>query len=207
MYRDRLGDAARALDAFRAAQRLMPDAADVRKGMTELFVVTDQLDEGINMVRGALKKRPLDAALYGELYDLFLRKRAFDRAWCAVDAMVTLGAELDDEKARFYGDYPPRVLSKVPGTLTGTAWRSHILHGELDPALTAIFALVTPPVLRARIAMVPFQALRQSLGERVTSNGAVSHEVLRTVADASEILSFVAPSLHVRKGTAPLSPA
>ena len=114
IYRDRLGDAARALDAFRAAQRLMPEANEVRKGMVELFVVTDQLDEGINMVRGALKKRPLDAALYGELYDLFLRKRAFDRAWCAVDAMTALHTKMDASKERFYADYPPIALAHIP---------------------------------------------------------------------------------------------
>jgi tetratricopeptide (TPR) repeat protein len=207
IYRDRLGDAARALDAFRAAQRLKPDAPDVRKGMTELFIVTEQLDEGVNMVRAALKKQPQEIALYNELYDLFLRKRSFDRAWCAVDALVTLGATLDNEKSRFYGDYPPPSLSKIPGTLTASAWRSHILHAELDPALTAIFALVTPAVMRARIALVPFQALRASLGEPLRSNGALAHEVLRSVADASEILNFQAPSLHVRKGTTPLAPA
>jgi hypothetical protein len=205
IYRDRLGDAARALDSFRAAQRLKPDAPDVRRGMTELFIVTDQLDEGVTMVRAALKKQPQEIALYNELYDLFLRKRAFDRAWCAVDALVTLGSPLDAEKARFYGDYPPPALSKVPGTLTANAWRSHILHPELDPALTAIFALVTPAVMRARIALVPFQTLRASLGEPLHANTPLAHEVLRTVADASEILTFTPPSLHVRKGPHPLS--
>ncbi|MGO8997343.1 MAG: tetratricopeptide repeat protein, partial [Polyangiaceae bacterium] len=206
IYRDRLGDAARALDAFRAAQRLKPDDGDVRKGIIELFVVTDQLDEGVSMVREALKKRPLDAGLYAELYELFLRKRSFDRAWCAVDALVALGANLDDEKTRFYTDYPPPVLAQVPGTLVANAWRSHILHADLDPALTAIYALVTPSVLRSRIALVPFQQLRRSMGEPLRVNGAVAHEVLQSVADACEILSFPAPSLHPRKGqTVPLA--
>jgi tetratricopeptide (TPR) repeat protein len=206
IYRDRLGDAARALDAFRAAQRLKPDAADVRKGIIELFVVTDQLDEGIAMVRAALKKRPLEAGLYAELYELFLRKRSFDRAWCAIDALVALGTPLDDEKNRFYTDYPPPVLAQVPGTLVAGAWRSHILHAELDPALTTIFALVTPAVLRARIAVVPFQQLRRSLGDPLRMNGAVAHEVLQAVSDACEILTFPAPTLHARKGqTIPLA--
>jgi tetratricopeptide (TPR) repeat protein len=205
IYRDRLGDAARALDSFRAAQRVKPDAVDVRKGMVELFVVTDQLDEGVGMLRGMLRKHPQDVALYAELYELLLRKRSFDRAWCAVDALVALGTQLDGEKARFYNDYPPPALSKVPGTLTAGAWRSHILHKELDPALTAIFALVAPAVLRARLALVPFQALRQSLGEPLRPTGVLQHEVMSAVSNASEILSFVTPSLHVRNGTAPLS--
>ncbi|HEY2517996.1 MAG TPA: hypothetical protein VGI39_44300 [Polyangiaceae bacterium] len=209
IYRDRLGDAARALDAFRGAQRVKPDADDVRKGMIELYVVTDQLDEGVKMVRGALKKRPLDAKLYAELYELFLRKRSFDQAWCAVDALATLGVTLDEERGRFYADYPPPSLSTVPGTLATTAWRSHIVHEGLDPALSSIFALVTPAVLRARTSLIPFQQLRASLGEPLQMNGALAHEVLQTLADASEILNVSAPSLHPRKQPVPfaLAPA
>ncbi len=208
IYRDRLGDAARALDAFRAAQRIKPEEDDVRKAIVELFVVTDQLDDAVNMVRTALRKRPLDPALYTEIYELFLRKRSFDRAWCAVDALVALGAPVSEEKARFYTDYPPPVLSRVPGTLAASAWRSHILHGDLDPALTAIFAILTPIVVRARVAAVPFQQLRRSLGEPLKSSGALAHEILGTVSDACEILSFSTPSLHAKKGqTIPFSPA
>ena len=206
IYRDRLGDAARALDAFRAAQRIKPDAEDTRKGMIELFVVTDQLDEGVSMVRATLKKRPLDPGLYAELYELFLRKRAFDRAWCAVDALVALDAPLKPEMTRFYTDYPPPVLAQIPGTLTPSAWRSHILHGELDQALTAIFAHVTPAVVRSRIAVVPFQQLRSSLGDPLRMNGTIAHEILTSVSDACEILGFPTPSLHPRKGqTVPLT--
>jgi tetratricopeptide (TPR) repeat protein len=206
IYRDRLGDAARALDAFRAAQRIKPDEEDVRKAIGELFVVTDQLDDAINLVRTTLKKRPLDPILYGELYELFLRKRSYDRAWCAVDALIALGAPVSEEKARFYTDYPPPVLAQVPGTLAASAWRSHLLHGELDAALTTIFAIVTPIVIRSRVAAVPFQQLRRSLGEPLRANGALATEVIDTVADACEILGFAPPSLHGKKGqTVPLA--
>jgi hypothetical protein len=92
------------------------------------------------------------------------------------------------------------VLAQVPGTLVTSAWRSHILHRELDPALTAIYALVTPSVLRARVALIPFQQLRRTMGDPLRMNGAVAHEVLQAVSDACEILSFPAPSLHARKG-------
>jgi tetratricopeptide (TPR) repeat protein len=206
IYRDRLGDAARALDSFRAAQRLKPDADDVRRAMIELFVVTDQLPEAVSMVRAALKKKPLDPARYRELYELFLRQRAFDKAWCALDALATLGAPFDAEQARFYQDYPPPTLSHVPGTITVGAWRSHILHPELDPALTKIFALVTPVVLRARSLLLPFAALKRSIGEPLRETNAVAHEIVRTVADGAEILALPAPTLHLREGQpAPLA--
>jgi tetratricopeptide (TPR) repeat protein len=199
IYRDRLADAARALDAFRAAQRLKPDDDDVRKAMTELFVVSDQLDEAVTMVRAALKKKPQDPALYRELYELFLRQRSFDKGWCALDALATLGAPLDAEQVRFYEDYPPPSLSQIPGTVTASAWRSHILHPGLDPSLTKIFALVTPIVLRARSLMLPFAQLRRTLGEPLRETNAVSHEVVEAVHDGAEILALPAPSLHIRE--------
>jgi tetratricopeptide (TPR) repeat protein len=199
IYRDRLGDNARALDAFKAAQRLKPDDAEVRKAIVELFVLTEDLDAGIAMVREAVVKRPLDAGLYAELYDLFLRQRSFDRAWCAVDALVALGAPLDEQKTRFYTDYPPHVLSDVPGTLAATAWRSHIVHRDLDPALTAIYAIMTPVFLRARIAIVPFTQLRSTMEDSLREDGGVAQDVLESVGDACEILNCPTPSLHARK--------
>ena len=198
VYRDRLGDAARALDAFRAAQRIKPDDSGARKAMTELLVVTDQIDDAIAMERSALKTRANDPRIYRELYSLFLRKRAFDSAWCALDAMASLGAALDAEQARFYADFPPPPLAQIPGTLTPYAWRSHIVHPDLDAALTKIFALVTPIVLRARIAMVPFQQLRRSLGEPLREESAIAHEVIGAIADGAEIVAMPPPTLHAR---------
>ncbi len=210
IYRDRLGDAARALDAFRAAQRVKPDANDVRKGIVELYVVTDQLDEGVTMVRSALKKRPLDlrpsmpgsSTISSSASAPSNRRVVRGGHWLVA---LRRADELQQKTCGFYTDYPPPVLAHVPGTLASSAWRSHILHGDLDPALTAIFALVTPAVLRARIAVVSAEQLQRSLGEPLQVNDAVSHEVFQSVSDACEILGFPTPALYPRRGqTVPL---
>ena len=89
IYRDRLGDAARALDAFRGAQRLKPDANDVRKGMTELFIVTEQLDEGHPRSRRveeeAARDRALQRAVRSVPPEAVVRSRVV-RGRCARDA-------------------------------------------------------------------------------------------------------------------------
>ena len=206
IYRDRLGDAARALDAFRAAQRLKPDATDVRKGIVELFVVTDQLDEGVDMVRAALKKRPLEAGLYVELYELFLRKRAFDRAWCAVDALVALGDAARRGEDRFYTDYPPPVLSQVPGTLVGERVEvAHPPRGARPGAHDDLRARHARGAARARRARPVPAASSFARGaapderRRRPRSAAVRRRCLRD-------LTFPAPTLHARKGqTIPLS--
>jgi len=35
-------------------------------------------------------------------------------------------------------------LDRVPGQIVDQAWRSHIFHADLDPALTNILAILTP---------------------------------------------------------------
>jgi tetratricopeptide (TPR) repeat protein len=200
IFRDRMGDAARALDAFRAAARLKPEGDEVRRVVCELLVVTDKVAEAIAMVRAAIKKQPQQADLYAELYELFCRQRAFDKAWCALDAFGAVGGAMNTEQARFYADFPPTLLSSIPGTLTGVAWRSHVLHGDLDPALTAIFAVVTPAVLRARLAVVQKDWLAKSLGEPLAPEGATATSVLKAVRNGAEVLGLEKPTLHARKG-------
>jgi tetratricopeptide (TPR) repeat protein len=206
IFRDRLVDAPRALDAFRAAARLKPESDDVRKVLCELFVVTSQIDAAVAMVRAAIKKRPQEPALYDELYSLFLRQGAFDKAWCALDAMTVAGGAFTPEQAQFYADYPPTPLASVPGTLTPAAWRTHVVHPELEPALTALFATLMPAVLRARLAVLPSKWLSKTLGAPLTPKGASANRVLSVVNDASEILGLPVPTLHACKGPVPLAP-
>ncbi len=206
IYRDRLGDAERAFEALDAASRLQPDDTEVRKIVTELLVVTDNLDNAVARVRASIDRDPHDAELYAELYELFLRQHAFDKAWCAVNVLARL-RDLEAEQARFHADYAPMPLSEIPGQLVEQAWQSHVLHGDLDPTLTRIFALITPAVARMRFAQ-----LRPELrvGRPFTANHARMHDVIRaTFANGAEILSLPPPELLLGdpKAPVPFAPA
>jgi hypothetical protein len=194
---------------------MKPEAEEVRKAIVELLVVTEQLDEAVATVRAALKKRPEDAALYRELYDLFCRQHAFDKAWCVLDALAGLGVTMSREESRFHADFPPTPLAFVPGTLAHGAWRSHLVHRDLDLSLTGIFALILPAVLRARLAIMTAQNTKTKnggrapidLGEPLSETGATSAEVLAAVADACEILGLSPPKVYERKSPpVPLAP-
>src|SRR5262249_4883980 len=91
VYRDRLGDAARALDAFRAAVKVKPESEPDRKCVLELLIVMDQLDIAVNEARSAIAKDPERAERYQDLYELFLRCHAHDRAWCAASVLAHMG--------------------------------------------------------------------------------------------------------------------
>jgi tetratricopeptide (TPR) repeat protein len=209
VYRDRLGDAERALDAFRQACLLRPDDAKDRKIVSELLVVTDRIDEAIQVTRTALKRRPLDHALYGELYDLFLRQRQFDKAWCAVNAMAVTG-KLNEPALAFYHDYPATPLWEVPGSLTGNAWRSHLVHRDLDPELTTIFALIAPAVARVRFGVLPQARKAEVLGKPISHGEPLAPAAARAVElirNASEILSLPMPEITLRPMTSAIVPA
>lgn len=194
VYRDRLGDAGRALEAFDAAERVRANDPELRKMKIELYVVNGELDKAVAQVRGAIDRTPHEAALYQELYELFLRQQSFDLAWCAVNVLAQM-QELTPEQAQFHGDYPPYRLSDIPGRITEEAWRSHLLGG-LDPLLTGIFAWMTPAVARARHAMMPPEQIVLTVGRPLTQAHTHLAEAIRTTfRDASEILAIPSPDL------------
>jgi len=195
VYRDRLGDAERALEAFDAADRIRSTDVELRKMVTELLIVTDRVDMAIAGVRMHISREPLTGPLYADLYDLFLRKHAFDQAWCAVNVLAQL-QPLTREQAQFLGDYPPYPMGDVPGQIPEQAWQSHLLHGDLDPLLTRIFAWMTPAVARARHAMIPPEQMAMAMGRPLTPQHTPHADTVRTAfRNAAEILSMPIPEM------------
>jgi hypothetical protein len=206
IYRDRLGDAERAYEALDAAATLDPEHIEVRKIVTELLVVTDNLDNAVARVRGAIQRTPHEAELYAELYELFLRQHAFDKAWCAVNVLARL-RDLDEEQARFHDDYAPMPLSEIPGQIVEQAWQSHVLHPELDPTLTRIFSMITPIVARMRYAQLRPE---MRVGRPFTPNQSRLYELIHaTFANGAEILALPVPELLQGdpKSAVPFAPA
>ncbi|MBX3259158.1 MAG: hypothetical protein KF782_05660 [Labilithrix sp.] len=206
IYRDRLGDASRAYDALDAASRLRPDDGEVRKIVVELLVVTDNLDNAVARLRDEIDRDPHDPQLYAELYELFLRQHFFDKAWCAVNVLSRM-REPTPEQRRFHEDYAPMPLDGVPGQIVEQAWRSHVFHAALDPALTNVFALLTPAVARMRYGQLRPE---QRVGRPFTPNHSRMHDVVRATFDnAAEILAVEAPELLLGdpKSPAPFTPA
>lgn len=201
IYRDRLGDAARAFDALDVAAQLRPDHVEVRRSVTELLVVTDNLDNAVLRIRGQIDREPHDPLLYEELYELFLRQHSFDKAWCAVSVLALLGAP-SGEQRRFLEDYAPMPLDQVPGQIVEQAWRSHLLHEQLDPSLTRIFASIVPAAFRLRAGHLrPEERVSQAF----TADHSVMHDFVRKTFDnASEILGVAVPELVVGFASAPV---
>ena len=77
----------------------------------------------------------------------------------------------------------------VPGQIVEQAWTSHILHAELDPTLTQLFAIMTPAVMM----------MRQGTGGPVftPAHSRLYDPIRTTFANAAEILGLPVPDLFV----------
>jgi tetratricopeptide (TPR) repeat protein len=201
VYRDRLEDASRAYESFEAAARIKPEDVEVRKIVTELLVVSDNLDNAVQRTREMIDRDPYDPELFAELYDLFLRQHYFDKAWCAVNVLQSL-RPLTVEQQRFHEDYAPMDLSEVPGQIVEQAWTSHVFHADLDPTLTELFAIMTPAVARMRHGQLRPE---QAVGRPFTPAHSGWHEALhQTFANAAEILGLAPPEMLLGDAASPV---
>jgi tetratricopeptide (TPR) repeat protein len=196
IYRDRLEDAASAVDALTFAAKLRPDDVEVRKMVTELLVVTDNLDNAITRTREHVNNTPFDPEVYAELYDLFLRQRAFDEAWCVADVLVQM-RPLTAEQLRFHDEYGPGYTGasrpRASGVLSASAWSQHVLHADLDRTLTTLLASLTPAVARLRQNQVHPDTIK-----RFSALDSALFETIRTTfQDAASVLQMSAPELLV----------
>ena len=210
IYRDRLGDVNRGIEAFRAARALAPDEVEGRQIVAELLVVAGRIEEAVLMTRTAIQRAPLEPEAYAELYDLFLRQRAFDKAWCALSVLAHFGS-LTEEQARFYRDYPPPALREVPGTLVAEAWRSHVFHPKLDRALTTIYSVMAPAVARVRFSALPPARRKELLGEPIRPKGIEGtpmQRAIEAVRDAAgDSQRAGAGAARIARGPMPFTPA
>jgi tetratricopeptide (TPR) repeat protein len=198
VYRDRIGDYARSLDAFRRAAKLAPEEEEDRRIIVELLVLTGQPEAAIADMRRALAVDAARPSTYRELYELFLREGLHDRAWCAAGALVHLG-EADEVQHKYVADFPPVELARVPGTLASCAWASHLMAPGIDQRLTAVFRYFVPAVVRARMARVPEKNRLRWLGAQVREGDSpIAAHLVQLTRDGAEILGVPPPLLLSR---------
>ena len=198
IYRDRLGDLTRALDSFRLASEADPRAEEDRRIIVELLVLTGQDDLAIRDMRKSLQDDPTRASAYRELYTLFLRDGANDKAWCAANVLCHL-QEADQAQQQFVSDFPPLDPADIPGTLAPQAWESHLASRGVDGRLDTIFRAFVPAVVRTRMGRVPARSRARWLGEQVRpEDSAVAARLVQLVRDTAEVLGLVRPLLLAR---------
>lgn len=203
LYRDRIGDPARATQAFRAAIHLAPKDDEAQAMIREVLAKTGQSSGAVSITLDRVLRDPLDPRPYPSLFDLLAAQSGGrDRAYCVASAMRFLDV-VHPGATGLLTSYPQPPLEGIVMDLGPEGYRA-LLHSELDPVLTEIFEIVAPSVIELTIA-------RLSLRERIGHPGPAFKEdpaLPKNVTRAATLLGAPAPKTYLRKSPGPpLGPA
>jgi tetratricopeptide (TPR) repeat protein len=200
IYRDRLRDPARAIDAFHEATRLAPDDAVDQVILRELLAMGGRVAEAVDVAIEQVQRDPLGGAAYGPLFDLFVRAEALDRAWCIASVMHFLGVP-GEAAEQLYRAYGPAPLANVRGQLGERSW-PQLLHPDLDPVLTELFEVLGPAVSEGKLAQMSWRERLAYPGSALPTSGPTAW-IGHAIGKVSETLSLDVPKAFTRPGVGP----
>jgi tetratricopeptide (TPR) repeat protein len=151
LYEQNLGLTEKAIDAFEAAQTLDPENRERAERLSALYTTDPEryLDKALATHALLLRKNPFRPESYKTLRKLFTETRRADAAWCLCQAMTVLKLAEPDEE-RFYKRMRTESAAPAQSALSNDDWLNLLMHGDVDPLLTAVFALIEPAVIAKR---------------------------------------------------------
>lgn len=149
LYKDKLGWASEAIDAFEAAQTLDPDNEARNELLAKMYASdpAQYLDKAVAAQIPMLRRSPYKPDSYKLLRKLYTEAKRADAAFCLCQALVSLNAAEPDEE-RFFRRMRPETVAEAQDRLNDDDWARLVMHTEADPLLTAVFAVIEPAVLR-----------------------------------------------------------
>ena len=150
LYEKHLKEPELAIDAYEAAQAFDPDEKTRGERLAELYASdpAQYLDKAVRAQAQILRKNPYRVESYKLLRKLFTDAKKPDPAWCLCQALAVLKLAEPDEE-RFYKKHRAENAAAAQAALSEEDW-GHLAHGELDPLVTRIFALIQPTIVRTR---------------------------------------------------------
>jgi tetratricopeptide (TPR) repeat protein len=150
LYQKHLNEPGLAIDAYEAAQAFDPEEKTRAEKLAELYASDPKqyLDKAVKAQAAILRRNPYRVESYKLLRKLYTESKKADPAWCLCQALATLRlAEPDEEK--FYKKHRAENAAPAQSTLGEAEWQ-RLMHWDLDPLVTRIFATIQPTILRVR---------------------------------------------------------
>jgi tetratricopeptide (TPR) repeat protein len=196
IYRDRLGDAASSVEAFRMASRIRPEDSQERQIVAELYEAVERTDLAIAELQEAIASEPLEITHHQALHAIWTRRGDLERAHVSASILVLLGAATDDQR-REYDAHRPKGMPAFAGSLGRGTWARLVAHPELETGVSAIFAAVARAarVAKARGQVLPRGSLPPSRREDRT---APSHAAAKVFFRVADVLGVEPPELYLR---------
>lgn len=150
VYQRFLGEPELAIDAFEAAQAFDPEDRARAEKLAELYASdpAQYLDKAVRSQAQMLRRNPYRVESYKLLRRLFTEAKKADPAWCLCQALSVLRLAEPDEE-RFYRRHRAENAAPAQSVLDDAGWQ-RLMHPDLDPLLTRVFAMIQPTIVRAR---------------------------------------------------------
>ncbi|MEQ9318615.1 MAG: tetratricopeptide repeat protein, partial [Polyangiaceae bacterium] len=198
IYRDRINDPQKAVDAFTAATAIRPEETQDHLILAELAEQQGRYDDALKAYRTLLDKDPMNADAYRAMYNVFLTQQTYDEAWCVAQVLAFLKRG-NEEEVRFFEDWRPQDIPKVGGRLDNEAWVRQLFHSEEDLYIGKIFEAIALAALKAKIDGLKAKKELPVLPEQFKQDPQTSTiSFARAFWWAGEVLGIRAPALYAR---------
>jgi len=190
LYQKFLKEPELAIDAYEAAQAFDPEAKH-RADILALLYASDPkqyLDKAVKAQAVILSRNPYRVESYKLLRKLYTDAKKPDPAWCLCQALSVLKLAEPDEE-RFYKKHRAQNAAPAQAALDDADWNV-LAHGDLDPIVTKIFALIQPTIARVRtqpIAQLGYDA------RHMIDPANHPHAVVQTLYYAQGVLGVAPP--------------
>jgi len=182
-------------DELRRAQA----AINVEVDLSDVEAAADEASQDPVECWRRVRRDPSKAEPLRALYRVYDARGELDCQWCVAQALVTLGAASDDERA-VYEKHRSRTLIRPRSGVAATAWLDHLYHPEQEVLTSQIFGVIAPAVLLGRVTALrrdgklhqPDPALRQEAQKATVT-------AVRAIPWAAAILGLPAPPIFVEK--------
>ena len=196
IYRDRLQDGGRAVEAFTVATQVKPDVTKDHLILAELGEQMGRYDEAVTSYRALLKQDAMKVDAYRAIYNMFLRQEAYDEAWCTA-GVLTFVRRANEEEQRFYDDWKPTDIPKVSAKLDNESWIRQLFHEDEDIYIGKIFEAIALAALKAKMAAIKGKPDAPVLQEQCLQDPANStSRFARTFWWAAQVMGITAPRLY-----------
>ena len=194
----RLSRTSDAVEALEAAHELDADNRQRLELLSQLYAAEPKryFSKAVRVHHDLLHKSPYRIESYQALRALYTDMKRPDESWCVCQALTVLNMAEPDEES-FFKKHRSRSAAAAQEFFDEELWFNHITHGDQDPLLTGIFAVITPAVVKTRARTLEQLDVHPNAIVRDPENDAAS--MAQTLHYVSGVSQVPLPPLYYRK--------
>ena len=160
IYRTRLRNYKAAAAAFEVAAKLDPENVDIHFMIAELYETllqdhpTEYVPHAVREHQILIGREPFRYASYHALFNIYMRSKQIDKAYCVARTLAFLKQATEPEQA-LYEKYVTPDFRQARQRLSEETLRRHVFTKDEDPFLTGILGSVAPAVAAWKLKSLP----------------------------------------------------